>query len=218
MELISCNDIDFTGIIKKCLWRGKPVSCAAIFKMQPTDRGMCCSFNKEKAEKMFKEGRYQEHLMKMTAQDENMSMGGSRLPEWLAWPFYLLNYGDMTHYCMCIAYTNGTQTYSDQVLPLYWGMGNGKLDQIRSWLSTILSHIQYVHGQCPVHSVLFRLYWSHMIDVWYTFYYFRFDTAPEAGKSWGLDLVLDAHTDLVTASSVTEPFQVIISDHFISFY
>ena len=37
---------------------------------------------------------------------------------------------------------------------------------------------------------------------------FRFDPSPEAGKSRGLDLILDAHTDLVTASSVTEPFQV----------
>ena len=70
-------------MIKKCLWRGKPVSCAAIFRMQPTDRGMCCSFNKEKAEKMFRESRYQEHITKMNAQDEAMSMGGSRLPEWL---------------------------------------------------------------------------------------------------------------------------------------
>ena len=53
--------------------------------------------------------------------------------------------------------------------------------------------------------------------------HFRFETAPEAGKSRGLDLVLDAHTDLVTASSVTEPFQVIISSpylkaHFIFVY
>ena len=60
------------------------VNCTAIFKTNPTDRGMCCSFNKEKAEEMFKEGRYREHLMRMTAQDEKMGMGGSRLPEWFA--------------------------------------------------------------------------------------------------------------------------------------
>ena len=68
-------------MIKKCLWRGQPVNCAAIFSMQPTDRGMCCSFNKENAEEMFKEGRYQEHVTKMTAQDATQAMGGSRLPE-----------------------------------------------------------------------------------------------------------------------------------------
>ena len=68
-------------MIKKCLWRGKPVSCAAIFRMQTTDRGMCCSFNKEKAEEMFKEGRYQEHVTRMNVQDETMGVGGSSLPE-----------------------------------------------------------------------------------------------------------------------------------------
>ena len=76
-------------MIKKCLWRGKPVSCAAVFKMQPTDRGMCCSFNKEKADKMFRESRYREHVMRMNKQDETMSKEDSKLPEWLANPFYL---------------------------------------------------------------------------------------------------------------------------------
>ena len=46
---------------------------------------------------------------------------------------------------------------------------------------------------------------------YFTNYYLRFDSAPEAGDSRGLDLILDAHTDLITASSVTKPFQVITS-------
>ena len=46
------------------------------------------------------------------------------------------------------------------------------------------------------------------------FYHHGFDPAPEAGKSRGLDLILDAHTDLVTASSVTEPFQVLSVEKF----
>ena len=128
-----------TGMIKKCLWRGRLISCAAIFKMQPTDRGMCCSFNKEKAEEMFTEGRYQEHLMKMIAQDATQAMGGSGMPEWWDSSFYYLI-------------------------------------QLLTCLTS----------------------WNH-----------RFDSAPEAGESRGLDLVLDAHTDLITASSVTKPFQVI---------
>ena len=73
---------DFTGMIKKCMWRGKPINCAAIFKMQPTDQGMCCSFNKEKADKMFRAGRYRENLKKMIAQDETNSVGDSKLPDW----------------------------------------------------------------------------------------------------------------------------------------
>ena len=69
-------------MIKKCMWRGRPIDCAAIFKMQPTDQGMCCSFNKERADEMFKDGRYKDNLMKLTAQDEANSMGGSKFPEW----------------------------------------------------------------------------------------------------------------------------------------
>ena len=36
---------------------------------------------------------------------------------------------------------------------------------------------------------------------------FRFEPAPESGESKGLLLVLDAHSDLVTASTVTDEFQ-----------
>ena len=133
-------------MITKCLWRGQPINCAAIFRMQPTDQGMCCSFNKEKAEEMFMEGRYKEHLINMIAQDENQAMGDSQLPEW--WDT-LLNY---------------------------------------KFIQMILLMIQ--------------------ILAYLTKCYPRFDSAPEAGESRGLDLILDAHTDLITASSVTKPFQV----------
>ena len=84
----------FTGMIKKCLWRGQPVNCAGIFRMQPTDRGMCCSFNKERAEDMFKQSRYQEHVMKMNEQDEIMSMGRLRFPNGLvrsSWFIWCIN-------------------------------------------------------------------------------------------------------------------------------
>ena len=50
--------------------------------MQPTDQGMCCSFNKQKAEEMYVEGRYQEHVTKMTEQDAMQAKAGSRLPKW----------------------------------------------------------------------------------------------------------------------------------------
>ena len=39
---------------------------------------------------------------------------------------------------------------------------------------------------------------------------YRFDTVPEAGKSKGLVLVLDAHSDLVTSSSIPDYFQATI--------
>ena len=36
---------------------------------------------------------------------------------------------------------------------------------------------------------------------------FRFDPKPQSGKSKGLVLVLDAHTDLVTGSSISNDFE-----------
>ena len=37
----------FAAMIKRCIWKGVRVSCSSIFSMYPTDRGMCCSFNKQ---------------------------------------------------------------------------------------------------------------------------------------------------------------------------
>ena len=73
---------ELSGLLKKCMWRGKPLSCAAIFKKQPTDEGMCCSFNKDIAEQMYLKGRYQDHVIKMTDQDARRARSGYRLPEW----------------------------------------------------------------------------------------------------------------------------------------
>ena len=37
---------------------------------------------------------------------------------------------------------------------------------------------------------------------------FRFDPSPVSGRTQGLTLRIDAHSDLVTASSITDYFQV----------
>ena len=50
--------------------------------MHPTDRGMCCSFNKQKADEMFTESRYQENIVKLTEQDKKFSLEDSKLPDW----------------------------------------------------------------------------------------------------------------------------------------
>ena len=69
-------------MIKKCFWKGMRLNCSSVFTMHPSDRGMCCSFNKEKADEMFMAGRYRENLKKMIAQDETNSVGDSKLPDW----------------------------------------------------------------------------------------------------------------------------------------
>ena len=46
------------GMIKQCEWKGHSIPCSAIFQTTPTDRGMCCTFNVQEAEKMFKDKEY----------------------------------------------------------------------------------------------------------------------------------------------------------------
>ena len=50
--------------------------------MQATDRGMCCSFNKDKADLMFKESRYLAATLNMTSQDKIWAADESNVPEW----------------------------------------------------------------------------------------------------------------------------------------
>ena len=69
-------------MIKECMWKGRSVSCSAVFAMQPTDRGMCCSFNKEKAEKLFMESRFRDHLMTMNVHDKTNTYEDSSIPDW----------------------------------------------------------------------------------------------------------------------------------------
>ena len=55
---VTSNARDQMSIIKRCHWKGRKISCPAIFKTLPTDRGMCCSFNMEMAEEIFQKSRY----------------------------------------------------------------------------------------------------------------------------------------------------------------
>ena len=51
--------------------------------------------------------------------------------------------------------------------------------------------------------------WLHTASNWLHVKYhcFRFDPLPEAGRAKGLSLMLDAHSDLIAASSVPDDFQ-----------
>ena len=65
-QQLPCFDVKSTtsvsnhqhGMIKYCEWKGRTIPCSAIFKTTPTDRGMCCTFNLQAAEKMFKDEEY----------------------------------------------------------------------------------------------------------------------------------------------------------------
>ena len=70
------------SLLKSCYWRGTQISCAAIFDTFPTDKGMCCAFNMETAEEIFKKSDYTKLVM--DKQDENnfLSFTDFTPPSW----------------------------------------------------------------------------------------------------------------------------------------
>ena len=61
------------GMLKHCNWKGVDVPCSKIFTTFPTDQGMCCTFNMEAAEDMFKDSDYQAMVQLMQARDRDLS-------------------------------------------------------------------------------------------------------------------------------------------------
>ena len=87
---LPCNDIvgitssynDELSFIKRCYWKKIPMNCNAIFQKRPTDAGMCCSFNIEKAEHVFKESQYTNVIASRQAYDTQNGFVPSQKPYW----------------------------------------------------------------------------------------------------------------------------------------
>ena len=82
VENITSKVKDEMSLIKRCYWKGRSISCASIFVTRPTDRGMCCTFNMEKAEELFREGKYGDMVSSMQTQDSLGSFENISLPSW----------------------------------------------------------------------------------------------------------------------------------------
>ena len=87
---LPCSDVrgwtsdvkDELSFIKRCYWKEKPIACSAIFHKQPTDRGMCCSFNIEKAEKLLKQSNYTKIISARQKHDSEHGFEPSEKPQW----------------------------------------------------------------------------------------------------------------------------------------
>ena len=73
---------DELSFLKKCFWKEKPISCNAIFNQRPTDQGMCCSFNMEKADQILKKSRYSEAISEMQYNDAESAFETKHRPRW----------------------------------------------------------------------------------------------------------------------------------------
>ena len=78
---ITSQERDEMSVIKRCYWKGQMVDCASIFVTRSTDRGMCCTFNLGKAEKIFKDTRYRSIFSKLQQQDRQLHFATSKLLE-----------------------------------------------------------------------------------------------------------------------------------------
>ena len=73
---------DEMSLIKRCYWKGRKISCSSIFLTRPTDRGMCCTFNMEKAADVFRRSKYASALSSMQQQDRTYGFEDGAVPEW----------------------------------------------------------------------------------------------------------------------------------------
>ena len=71
-----------TTFIKECKWKGITIDCAAIFRKSITDQGVCCSFNRETADKIFTQSTYSELITKLQQDDYSQALKNATLPDW----------------------------------------------------------------------------------------------------------------------------------------
>ena len=70
---VTSEERDEMSVIKRCYWRGRMVDCASIFVTRSTDHGMCCTFNSEDADKIFKDTIYGNMSSDMQKRDKQRS-------------------------------------------------------------------------------------------------------------------------------------------------
>lgn len=58
---------DHKALIKECLWKGKSINCSSLFRMTPTDNGMCCTLSLKKS--LYVPDRYSNSILKLQQQD-----------------------------------------------------------------------------------------------------------------------------------------------------
>ena len=79
---ITSQKKDELSFLKRCYWKNKPISCSAIFQKRPTDQGMCCSFNMERAETLFKASNYSNAVSTLQEEELQNVFEKGGIPSW----------------------------------------------------------------------------------------------------------------------------------------
>ena len=86
VENVTSEFRDQYGMLKGCFWKGIEVPCSKVFDTFPTDQGMCCTFNINKAEEMFTKGKYTDMVHFMQQRDRNSSYDRNSSLSWQEGP------------------------------------------------------------------------------------------------------------------------------------
>ena len=73
---------DEISFLKRCFWKENPINCTAIFQQRPTDQGMCCTFNMEKANKILKDSKYTKAISFRQDDDARNAFERAEIPHW----------------------------------------------------------------------------------------------------------------------------------------
>lgn len=71
-----------TTMLRKCRWKGKDIACAALFDPFPTDQGMCCTFNMNKADQLFIDSQFTKLIMDIQSENRQNAFDNGTKPEW----------------------------------------------------------------------------------------------------------------------------------------
>ena len=66
------NYLDHKSFIKECHWKGKRVRCSSLFRITPTDKGMCCNLS-FREDSLLLDNIYSRNIERLQQQDRNNS-------------------------------------------------------------------------------------------------------------------------------------------------
>ena len=83
MQNLTSEYPDQMSVIKRCYWKDTEIPCPLIIQTTSTDYGMCCTFNTEKAENIYKQSRFSTITSTLQKLDKESSFyNQSILPDW----------------------------------------------------------------------------------------------------------------------------------------
>ena len=67
--------------LKRCYWKNNEMDCNKIFQKRPTDIGMCCSFNIEKAENLLSQSKYTDSVSELQSKEAGRDISSNEIQD-----------------------------------------------------------------------------------------------------------------------------------------